>query len=475
MKRITKLLLPLLLAIGIAVLSDAQIPEVEWTKAIGGKGNERANGIKTDEKGNLIVVGRFQSKTLTTDNTTLFKNTEDPDDAADVFILKLDPKGKAVWAISAGGFGDDHALSCTADKKGNIYVTGYFECETLTFGDISVRNSNFTFGRDSIKYNCDLWLAKFSPEGKCIWIKTAGGEGANGQYGSITLDQQNNVLVSGIAGSIMDFGNGVKLRSEKGGAYLAKYSNDGQLLWANGCVNVQFQGLDTDQENNVYAGGFFEGKVAFNDVSLSSNGKTDACIVKYNPDGKVLWAKNFGGDGGEIASCETDPSGAVYLAGLFFSKTISVGTDTLKNKGMINHFIAKFNKYGNLLWMKSAGGNNGEAPAAATREFHIDKNGNAFCTGSNWSEFSFAGKTIKTVAGSEDILLLKYDKNGNEIWGADYGGTGRNAGRGITTDRNGNIFLTGSFDQSQLKIENQMLSNSGSSDVFIVKYSHREK
>jgi hypothetical protein len=468
-------MLATVLAIGIANLAIAQVPEIEWTKAIGGKGNERANGISTDDHGNLLVVGRFQSKNLISDGITLVKNAKDPDDAADVFILKLNPKGKTIWAVSAGGFGDDHALSCITDQKGNVYAAGYFESETLSFGKVSVKNSNFTFGRDSVKYNCDLWLAKFSPEGKCIWMKSAGGEGANGQYGSVALDQQNNVLVSGIAGSIMNFGGGVQLRSEKGGAYVAKYSNDGQLLWAKGSANVQFQGIDTDWENNVYAGGFFEGNVSFDEAALSPIGKTDACLVKYNSAGKVLWAKNFGGDGGEIASCETDNSGNAYLAGLFFSKTIVVGTDTLKNKGMINHFIAKFNPNGNLLWMKSAGGNNGEGPAAATREFHIDQMGNAYCTGSNWSEFTFAGKTIKPVAGSEDVLLLKYDKDGKEIWGADYGGLGRNAGRGITTDQNESIFLTGSFDESQLKIENQMLTNSGQSDIFIVKYSNKNK
>lgn len=467
--------LTVLLSIGIAVAANAQAPEIEWTKTIGGIGNERANSVATDEQGNLLVVGRFQSKILASDGITLVKNAKDPEDAADVFILKLDARGKTIWALSAGGFGDDHALSCVADPKGNVYVAGYFECETFSFGKIAVKNSNFTFGRDSVKYNCDLWLAKFSPEGKCIWMKSAGGEGASGQYGSIALDHQNNILISGIAGSIMNFGGGVQLRSEKGGAYVAKYSNDGRLLWAKGSENVQFQGLDSDKENNVYAGGFFEGNVSFDEAALSPKGKTDACLVKYSPTGKVLWAKNFGGEGGEIASCETDLSGNVYLAGLFFSKTIVVGDDTLKNMGTINHFISKFNKDGNLLWMKSAGGNNGEGPAAATREFHIDQKGNAFCTGSNWSEFTFAGRKIKPVAGSEDIMILKYDKDGNEIWGADYGGSGRNAGRGITSDQKGNVFLTGSFDESRLKIENQTLTNSGQSDVFILKFSERKE
>lgn len=141
----------------------------------------------------------------------------------------------------------------------------------------------------------------------------------------------------------------------------------------------------------------------------------------------------------------------------------------------MNAFIAKFDRDGNFLWANSAGGNNGEGPATATREFHLDNKGNAYCTGSNWSAFNFAGNQIKTVSGSEDIFLLKYDKEGKEIWGLDFGGSGRNAGRGVTTDGNGHILLTGSFDEKELKIENQILTNKGSSDIFLVKFSEMKK
>jgi hypothetical protein len=82
---------------------------------------------------------------------------------------------------------------------------------------------------------------------------------------------------------------------------------------------------------------------------------------------------------------------------------------------------------------------------------------------------------LKPVNKSEDIFLLKYDKNGNEIWGVDYGGTGRNAGRGITTDKNGSIFLTGSFDEKILKIEDHSITNIGDSDIFVVKFREDKK
>jgi hypothetical protein len=463
------------IAICAAALTQAQTPKPEWAKAIGGSGNDRANSISADNKGNIIVAGRFQSNTISLDHLTLTKSPQDAEAASDIFIIKLDKNGKALWGITAGGFGDDHALSCTTDKKGNIYVVGYFESETLAFGDIVLKNNNFTAGKEGVRYNSDMWVAKFNPEGKCLWARNAGGLDGNGHYSKIALDKEYNVIVGGIAGGEMHFGNGVSLIAEIIGMYIAKYGNDGELLWIGSAQPGECQGVGVDNENNPITGGYFSEYTTFGDIPLTSIGNTDAYLVKYNPNGEVMWARRFGGEGGEIASCGADPYGNVYLGGLYFSPTIETETDTLINKGSINSFLAKYDKDGQLLWARSVGGNNGDGPATATREFHVDRMGNAYCTGSNWSDFEFAGSPIRNVAGSEDILLLKYDRDGNEIWGVDYGGAGRNAGRGIATDAKGGIYLTGSFEEPELKIGHLTLTNSGSSDIFIIKFTEKKK
>jgi hypothetical protein len=208
----------------IATLLIAQTPKVEWARSIGGAGNERANGIATDTEGYVILVGRFQSPVIRVDDITLTKNTADSADVADLFLIKLDPLGNALWAIAAGGKGDDHAVSCTTDAENNIYVVGWFESETLKLGDV-------TLTRKTGK-GCDMVLAKFSPDGACMWARNAGGEGANGDYSTVTLDRDNHVVVAGRAGTVMDFGDGVRLTGENDGMYVARYTRDGQLLWA---------------------------------------------------------------------------------------------------------------------------------------------------------------------------------------------------------------------------------------------------
>lgn len=141
-----------LAAVFSAVISiPAQTPPVEWAKAMGGTGNDRANGIETDTKGHVVLVGRFQSPVIRLDSIMLTKCAEDAADAADIFIIKLDKDGNPLWAISAGGKGDDHATGCAVTgagstgrnagrgvatgKTGNLFLTGSFDEKELRFGD----------------------------------------------------------------------------------------------------------------------------------------------------------------------------------------------------------------------------------------------------------------------------------------------------------------------------------------------------
>jgi hypothetical protein len=229
----------------VTTFTYSQTPKVEWAKAIGGTGNERANSVETDITGNIILVGRFQSPAIKIDNITLVKNSADNVDVADIFIIKLDRNGKALWAVTAGEKGDDHATSCITDAKGNIYVVGFFESKVLKFGNVTLTKIT--------EKGSDMYLAKFSPQGECIWAKNAGGEGDSGDYSSVTLDKDDNVIISGISGVVIDFGDGIKFNNEKSGMYVAKYRNDGQLLWAKSPVGKgEAQGVGTDKDGNVF-------------------------------------------------------------------------------------------------------------------------------------------------------------------------------------------------------------------------------
>lgn len=457
-----------LLAVFAAMIGRAQDPQTDWAKRIGGTGDDRANSVTTDAKGNVIIAGRFRSSSIRGINASLHNSDSA---AADILLVKLNKRGEVLWAQSAGGKGDDDATSCKTDKEGNIIVAGWFECATLAFGKSSVSNANPGKG-------CDLFIAKLSPDGECIWARSAGGKGSDGDYSACAVDKDNNIIVSGIFDSpVLEFG-GVSLTNSGGSdMFIAKYAADGQVLWAKNAIGSDHdegQSCSTDAEGNIFAGGYFTSPtLTLGSVTVTNTAEKsgDAFVAKLSSDGTTIWLKTIGGASTEIGNCFADPAGNVIIAGVFLSPTLTVGQTTLTNEGAGDLFVAKLTPRGDALWAKSAGGSSFEG----VRSFYVDAKGNILITGSYLSAALVFGKdTLQNKAeGSEDIFIAQYSPNGEVLFAKSAGGAGRNCGRGITTDAGGNIFITGSFEEPSLAIDAITLTKAGSADIFLAKLGNK--
>jgi hypothetical protein len=93
-----------------------------------------------------------------------------------------------------------------------------------------------------------------------------------------------------------------------------------------------------------------------------------------------------------------------------------------------------------------------------SNEITTDSSGNVYLTGSTWG--NLAGKN----AGSDDVWVAKYDSNGDRIWAKQFGTNDRDNSTGITTDSNGNVYLTGDT-RGNLAGE-----NSNWTSVWVAKY-----
>ncbi len=71
-----------------------------------------------------------------------------------------------------------------------------------------------------------------------------------------------------------------------------------------------------------------------------------------------------------------------------------------------------------------------------------------------------------TNSGRYDIFLIKYNSSGTKQWTKLLGTPSSDTGRGVTTDSSGNIYVTGGTEG---RLDGN--TNSGSYDIFLVKYS----
>src|SRR5262249_11831889 len=150
-------------------------------------------------------------------------------------------------------------------------------------------------------------------------------------------------------------------------------------------------------------------------------------VAKYDANGVLLWAKNFGGTGADSATrVGADPVGNIYVAG-YFSGTVAFGTITLTSAGGFDAYIAKMDPSGDFTWVSQLGG----ASADYAYGVGVDDSGNVYATGSFTSSASFSlngvasGASLTAVGGQgEDAFVAKLDSGGNPLWVKNMGNSG---------------------------------------------------
>ncbi len=312
-----------------------------------------------------------------------------------------------VWSKRAGGTGIDYGSSIATDPAGNVLVTGYFYSPAITFGSTTLTNSG----------GADLFVVKYDAGGNVLWADKAGG--ASQDMGScIRTDLNGNVFVTG----------------------------------------------------NFQSSSIVFGSTTLTNADNSGN-TSDLFIVKYDPNGTVLWAKRAGGTGTDMGTgvgCDTN--GNVFVTGYFTDNYIVFGNDTAFNSSNWNEdiFLVKYDLNGNETWVRSAGGQANDYSTGVA----ADPNGNAIITGFfnsnpvNFGNFSLNNSNFLFY----DLFIAKYSGSGTALWAKRAGGSSDDYAQSIATDAGGNVFIAGYTGSDTVSFGSNNLTNTGGTDMFIAKY-----
>ncbi|MEJ5317934.1 MAG: hypothetical protein WHS63_13065, partial [Tenuifilum sp.] len=143
------------------------------------------------------------------------------------------------------------------------------------------------------------------------------------------------------------------------------------------------------QSGNIYVIGSYKSHFILNGVTYngypnSSSTKLDIFIAKFDSDGNVAWVKTVGGsEGDQPDDLAIDASENLYVSG-FFQGTCDFGTgNTLTSDGGNDGFLAKYNSNGVLQWVRKAafGSSGNERVSAIT----VGKDGNLYVAGMSQS------------------------------------------------------------------------------------------
>lgn len=172
-----------------------------------------------------------------------------------------------------------------------------------------------------------------------------------------------------------------------------------------------------------------------------------------------------------------DKSDNIFITGNLRENKDSIfsfGKLKLKAKGFGDGFIAKYDNFGNIAWGKIVGSEGEEESDAIA----VDNSGNVYIVGYFRDSTNFEGVKLKidklrNSSGNSnmlDMFLIKYNKNGEQIWVKQVSGVGFERPTSIQVDNTGKIYVTGYFF-SNIRFETNLISNYEYPGFFIACYN----
>ncbi len=434
----------------------------------------------------------------------------------DIFVAEMNMNAELLQIISAGGNEDDEGESLIYENN-NIFVTGYFRSDA-DFAELSISSDG----------QSDIFLAKINSDFEWDNINTGGGtsvdlpveilksesnlyvisnffrttqfgtysnESAGGYdilisqasktsltwnasenyYGfqdfaesrSINKDIMGNKYITGSFYGQLTFGSNILNAQKSSDGFIAKSGPAGNYIWAKTIKtdsDATIFSVDTDDELNVYVCGSFSGNAQFGNIEKSSNGLKDIFVAKLDKDGNWLWvniAGNFYDDEAYDIAYYDDNN--IYLTG-YYSFNVDFGDISLSGSTASRIFAANVDSEGNWVWANRAGGNGYDIGYAVA----ADSSGNCLVTGIFEGDASFGDDDIVSY-GNDDFFISKLNSDGEWIWTNSSGSnTWKDAAYDIQADADGNVYLTGQFNNFATFDDSYLISK-GDVDAFIVQ------
>ena len=237
------------------------------------------------------------------------------------------------------------------------------------------------------------------------------------------------------------------------------------------------QAVATDASDNVYLTGTFSGTVAFGNYSLTSAGRADVYVVKWNSTSKsFIWAQRAGGTDSDRGEAIAVNGSNIYIAGTFENAAafgnISLGTGSASSNGAFVAKLTDTGSNGNFVWAQPVGSSTAPSGLAVTGT-------NVYVTGTFTGTTTRIGSVTLTnsgTGGTFEAFVAKLSDSGSAgslVWARRAGGVLDEIPHSIAANGT-SIYVTGGFSSPSADFGNTTLTNananmSSAHDVFITK------
>lgn len=242
------------------------------------------------------------------------------------------------------------------------------------------------------------------------------------------------------------------------------------LEQTNASISASIDSAKVLSGGDVVVGGTFSGTITLGGKSITASGGNDGFVARLRAaDGMAVWIKQLGGaSGAAVNGVDTDNNGDVFVAG-FFAGSLNLGGSTFTSSGLDDVFTVKLKgSDGSHLWSKAFGGTSEDQPGGVA----VDTQGNAVVAGSFYNSITPGTTAINSAGGSDIFIVKYAASNGAHVWSKGVGGTLNDQAEAVAIDGSDNVVIGGTFSGSvNFGSGNVTPPNGASSGAFVAKYA----
>lgn len=227
----------------------------------------------------------------------------------------------------------------------------------------------------------------------------------------------------------------------------------------------QNYGVSIDvHQSKQYFTGVYKGDLSVGFNSIQGISDDDIYFGKASVDGYTEWIQAINGTAIDRPNKIIADEDKLFISGIF-SDSLYIGNDTLTTIYQKAAFLACFDTLGN--YVKTF---HPDAYNIEFQDFVIDEDGNLIITGDFYQFFNHGTYSMNVITGL-NFFLIKYNLAHDEIiWGTFASGSS-SIGRKVDLDSDGNIYVTGSYNDQTNFVDTLLTSESGNHNLFVAKFN----
>lgn len=365
------------------------------------------------------------------------------------------------WATHFGGTSTDWAFATRSDSQGRLVMVGKYG-DSLAVGG---------YGTQTSAGDSDVLAMGLDDKGRPRWVQSFGGSGADVPW-DLAMTADGKAIVAGVFSGEATFG--ARTLTSKGltDAFVAQLDTLGNVEWITsfgGTGRDEARAVAVHADGSITVCGSFETTISFGSTIYTSAGGLDSFVAHLDARGNVIGSNSLSGIDDQILAGVATAGDKSVVVGFFQGSASFSGGQPISSSGSYDIVVAALDSGVQPSWAHAHGGGGDDRSTTVA----TNPSGAIFVGGHFSDAFDPGGGTL-TSAGNWDALLMRLTTSGNVVWATSFGGSGSDRVLSIALGANGQLGLTGSFQQS-LSLAGSTLTPAGERDIVVASFDQDGK